>query len=160
MLRLKATPTISRLRCFHTAWADTGYSGLSVPFCISKALTGIFPYDSCTRLPSKLTSTVAKTRNVRFDSRFWLSGIPSFFMSLQLVHWLLWGAFSCQWWLYGLNVLATGPSRQFRGKTWDSILIWGTKNLLRALKCCHFSFLFRLVLLPHMFLVFADLWFF
>jgi hypothetical protein len=45
--------------------ADTGHSGVSVPFSISKSLTGIFPYDSCTRLPSKLTSTGDKSRKVR-----------------------------------------------------------------------------------------------
>jgi hypothetical protein len=47
--------------------ADTGHSELSVPFSISKGLTGIFPYDSYTRLPSKLTSTVDKNRKVRFS---------------------------------------------------------------------------------------------
>jgi hypothetical protein len=42
--------------------ADTGNSGLSFPVSISKGLTGIFLYDSCTRLPSKLTSIVDKSR--------------------------------------------------------------------------------------------------
>ena len=46
--------------------ADTGHSGLSVPFSISKGLTGIFPYNSCTRLLSKLTSTVDKNRKSSF----------------------------------------------------------------------------------------------
>ena len=44
--------------------ADTGHSGPSVPFSVAKGLTGIFPYDSCTRLPSKLTSTVDKNSYV------------------------------------------------------------------------------------------------
>ena len=44
--------------------ADTGHSGTSVPFFISKSLTGIFPYDSCTPLSRKLTSTVEKNSYV------------------------------------------------------------------------------------------------